>query len=424
MKFVSRSVDLISLIRSSRRSNSKMISINRPWLSDEEKKEILMVLDEGILTSPALKGGKRVQEFESLLRSYLNIKHVIAVNSGTSALLAALLALELKEGDEVLLPSFTFVASANSVVAAGGTPVFVDINKVDYTIDIGDLATKITKSTRAIMPVHLYGHPADMDEIFELAKSNSIEVIEDACQSLGSEYRKRQTGTIGSMGCFSMYASKVLTSGEGGAITTDDDLLADRLRMIRNHGMVEGYDTRIFGLNLRLPEISAAIAKGQMKKLNEMLERRRSNANLLNDMLTHSDADGFTTPTEPEDGHKKFNWYLYTVAIDSQQSEDRISKSGQPNYGDDRDLIKDKMINAAKIGVAVYYDPPVHLTPYYNELVQSRLSNQIQKIPNNLKTTEWASKHVLSLPVHPLLSAQDIEYIANSFKSAKENIKK
>jgi perosamine synthetase len=417
-------VDLISLIRSSRRSNSKMIPINRPWLSDEEKKEVLMVLDEGILTSPALEGGKRVQEFESLLRSYLNIKHVIAVNSGTSALLAALLALGLKEGDEVLLPSFTFVASANSVVAAGGIPVFVDINKVDYTIDIGDLATKITERTRAIMPVHLYGHPADMDEVFELAKSNSLEVIEDACQSLGSEYRKRQTGTIGSMGCFSMYASKVLTSGEGGAITTDDDLLADRLRMIRNHGMVEGYDTRIFGLNLRLPEISAAIAKGQMKKLNEMLERRRSNANLLNDTLTHSDADGFTTPTEPEDGHKKFNWYLYTVAIDSQQSEDRICKSGHPTYDDDRDLIKDKMTNAAKIGVAVYYDPPVHLTPYYNELVQSRLSNQIRKIPNNLKTTEWASKHVLSLPVHPLLSAQDIEYIANSFKSSKENIKK
>ena len=186
-----------------------MIPINRPWLSDEEKKEILMVLDEGILTSPALEGGKRVQEFESLLRSYLSIKHVIAVNSGTSALLAALLTLGLKEGDEVLLPSFTFVASANSVVAAGGTPVFVDITKADYTIDIKDLATKITKRTRAIMPVHLYGHPADLDEILELAKSNSLEIVEDACQSLGSEYRKRQTGTIGSMGCFSMYASKV-----------------------------------------------------------------------------------------------------------------------------------------------------------------------------------------------------------------------
>jgi perosamine synthetase len=401
-----------------------MIPINRPWLSDEEKKEILKVLDEGILTSPALEGGKRVREFESLLRSYLNIKHVIAVNSGTSALLAALLALGLKEGDEVLLPSFTFVASANSVVAAGGTPVFVDINKADYTIDIKDLATKITNRTRAIMPVHLYGHPADLDEIFEIAKSDSIQIVEDACQSLGSEYRKRQTGTIGSMGCFSMYASKVLTSGEGGAIVTEDDQLADRLRMIRNHGMVEGYDTRVFGLNLRLPELSAAIAKGQMKKLSEMLEKRRNNANLLTDLLSHPNIDGFTTPTEPEDGHKKFNWYLYTVALDGRQSETKNIGSDLSDYADARDLIKDEMANTAKIGVAVYYDPPVHLTPYYKELVRSRLPDQNREKPNNLKTTEWASKHVLSLPVHPLLSTQDIEYIANSFKSAKENIRK
>lgn len=398
-----------------------MIPINRPWLSDEEKNEILAVLDEGILTSPAMEGGKRVQEFESLLRDYLSVKHVIAVNSGTSALLAALLALELKEGDEVLLPSFTFVASANSVVAAGGSPVFVDINKADYTIDIRDLATKITKKTRAIMPVHLYGHPADLDEIFELAQSNSLDVIEDACQSLGSEYKRRQTGTMGSMGCFSMYASKVLTSGEGGAIVTYSDQLADRLRMIRNHGMVEGYDTRVFGLNLRLPEVSAAMAKGQMKKLNEMLRKRRDNADLLTDLLTRSASGGFTTPTEPEDGHKRFNWYLYTVALDEQQAENEIKTSNHPGK---RDLIKVEMTNTAKIGVAVYYDPPVHLTPYYRELVHVRLPNHIQENPNNLKNTEWASKHVLSLPVHPLLSAQDIEYIANSFKSAKENTTK
>jgi dTDP-4-amino-4,6-dideoxygalactose transaminase len=401
-----------------------MIPINRPWLSDEEKNEMLMVLDEGILTSPALEGGKRVQEFEFLLRRYLSIKHVIAVNSGTSALLAALLALGLKEGDEVLLPSFTFVASANSVVAAGGTPVFVDINKADYTVNVKDLARKITKKTRAIMPVHLYGHPADLDEIGELANSNSLEIVEDACQSLGSEYRKRQTGTFGSMGCFSMYASKVLTSGEGGAITTDDDLLADRLRMIRNHGMVEGYDTRVFGLNLRLPEICAAIAKGQMKKLDEMLEKRRNNAKLLTDLLSHSEVDGFTTPVEPDDGHKKFNWYLYTVAIGSRQTEDKINTPDVLDHTEHRDLIKEEMVNIAKVGVAVYYDPPVHLTPYYRELVRSRLPNQIRGMPNNLKTTEWASKHVLSLPVHPLLSAEDIEYIANSFKSARQNLKK
>jgi perosamine synthetase len=399
-----------------------MIPINKPWISDEEKKEILMVLDEGVLTSPAMEGGKRVQEFESLLKNYLNIKHVIAVNSGTSALLAALLTLELKKGDEVLLPSFTFVASANSVVAAGGIPVFVDINKRDYTMDVGDLQTKITKRSRAIMPVHLYGHPADMNEILELANSKSLEIIEDACQSLGSSYRKKQTGTIGSMGCFSMYASKVLTSGEGGAITTEDDQLADRLRMIRNHGMVEGYDTKVFGLNLRLPEISAAIAKGQMKKLNVMLDKRKNNANLLTDLLTHLNIDGLKMPSEPEDGHKKFNWYLYTVALDNSITEDKLYTHNASTHDSSRDMLKDKMTNVDNIGVTVYYDPPVHRTPFYHDLIKSHHHHQFEEIPNNLRITEWASKHVLSLPVHPLLTAKDIEYIANSLKSATKNI--
>ncbi|MGI0042610.1 MAG: DegT/DnrJ/EryC1/StrS family aminotransferase, partial [Nitrososphaeraceae archaeon] len=147
-------------------------------------------------------------------------------------------------------------------------------------------------------------------------------------------------------------------------------------------------------------------------------------ANLLTDLLTRSDFDGLITPTEPEDGHKKFNWYLYTVALDGQKAKDKINTSDPLDYASTRDLIKDKMANNAKIGVAVYYDPPVHLTPYYKELVQTRLPNQAQEIPNNLRTTEWASKHVLSLPVHPLLSVRDIEYVANSFISAKENLKK
>ena len=137
------------------------------------------------------------------------------------------------------------------------------------TIDVSRFKAKITKKSKAIIPVHLYGHPSDMDEIIELANKHSLDLIEDACQSLGSVYKKKQTGTLGIMGCFSLYASKVLTCGEGGAIATNNDNLADKLKMIRNHGMVEGYDTRIFGLNLRLPELSAAIAKAQMNKLHK-----------------------------------------------------------------------------------------------------------------------------------------------------------
>jgi perosamine synthetase len=381
-----------------------MIAINKPWMGPEEKDEVLRVLDEASLTSAARDGGKRVKDFESLMKNYLRqTKHVLAVNSGTSALHAALLALDVKQGGEVLLPSFTFVATANAVVAAGAKPVFVDVKRNDFTIDAYDLKAKITQRTKAIIPVHLYGHPCDMDEISEIASKNSIPIIEDACQSLGSIYKGKQTGTLGTMGCFSLYASKVLTSGEGGAITTNDDTLADKLKMIRNHGMVEGYDTRIPGLNMRLPEISAAIAKAQMKKLNKMLELRRRNASIMTELLASSVAErrnGEKKQEQGDDGNgivsipvesdqKRYNWYLYTIVL-----------------AKDRDLIRDSL-NSHQIGATVYYDPPVHKTPYYD----SNLSS-------DLPDTDWCAKHVLSLPVHPLVSEQEIQNIADNLKSA------
>jgi perosamine synthetase len=371
-------------------TNMSMISINKPWLDEEERREVMSVLDENALTTAAHDGGKRVRDFESYLRDYLRVKHVIAVNSGTSALHAALLAAGVKQGDEVLLPSFTFVATANSVVASGAKPIFVDINREDYTIDVSDLRAKITKNSKAIIPVHLYGHVSDMDEIIELAAEYSIDIIEDACQSLGSTYMKKQTGTLGLMGCFSLYASKVVTCGEGGAVTTNDDNLGDMLKMIRNHGMVEGYDTRTFGLNLRLPELSAAIAKVQMKKLTKMLELRRRNAELLTKLLLPI-ADRTQLKLPQENKKKKFNWYLYTVAFERNNV---------------RDTIKDKMIKD-KIGATVYYDPPVHKTPYYEKIISSDA---------NLTNTNWASEHVLSLPVHPLITERDIERIENSLE--------
>jgi perosamine synthetase len=368
-----------------------MISINKPSIGEEERNEIRSVLDENALTSSAKDGGKRVRDFESLLRDYLKAKHVIAVNSGTASLYAALLAADVKQGDEVLLPSFTFVATANSVVAAGAKPIFVDINMQDYTVDVSDLKTKITSKSKAIIPVHLYGHPSEMDEIIELAEKHSLHIIEDACQSLGSIYKKKLTGTLGMMGCFSLYASKVLTCGEGGAVATNNDNLADKLKMIRNHGMVEGYDTRILGLNLRLPELSAAIAKAQMSKLQKMLDSRRKNAELLTKLLFPIvDKSNIRLPEETDE--KKFNWYLYTVAFQN---------NGQ------RDQVKERMIND-KIGVTVYYDPPVHKTPYYETLPPLT--------KNNLSKTNWASEHVLSLPVHPFVTEQDIERIAQSIR--------
>src|ERR671920_571247 len=373
-------------------TNMTMIPINKPWLDEEERREVMSVLDENALTTAAHDGGKRVRGFESNLKDYLEVKHVIAVNSGTAALHAALLAAGVKQGDEVLLPSFTFVATANSVVAAGAKPIFVDVNREDYTIDVSDLRAKITKNSKAIIPVHLYGHISDMDEIIELATEHSMDIIEDACQSLGSTYKKKQTGTFGLMGCFSMYASKVLTSGEGGAITTNDDNLADNLKMIRNHGMVQGYDTRIFGLNLRLPELSAAIAKIQMKKLTKMIELRRQNAELLTKAFLPI-ADRTQVKLPQEDEEKKYNWYLYTIALERNNV---------------RDKIKDKMIKN-KIGATVYYNPPIHKTPYYEKMISPEA---------NLTNTNWASEHVLSLPVNALITLPDIERVADRFNSA------
>ncbi|MEW6603166.1 MAG: DegT/DnrJ/EryC1/StrS family aminotransferase [Thermoproteota archaeon] len=365
-----------------------MIPINKPWIGEEEKREVVNVLEENALTTAARDGGKRVRDFELQMKNYLKTKHVISVNSGTAALQAALMAVGIKQGDEVLLPSFTFVATANAVVAAGGKPVFVDIKKDNYTIDMSDLKSKITKKSKVVIPVHLYGHPSDMDEISELAKKHSIDIIEDACQSLGSTYKKKQTGTFGTMGCFSMYASKVLTAGEGGAVSTDSDELADKLKMIRNHGMVEGYDTKVLGLNLRLPELSAAVAKVQMQKLDKMLQIRRRNAEMLNKLLFLSaKKHGVKLPEETPD--KMFNWYLYTVA-----------------FKQDRDGIKEKLVKN-NIGATVYYNPPVHKTPYYLQLAPG----------TRLSGTEWSAEHVLSLPVHPHVSESDVEHIANSLKA-------
>ena len=351
------------------------VPINVPVIDREEINEVRSVLLEKSLTSAANSGGRRVQEFEKLLASFVKSRYAIAVNSGTAALQAALYALDVKKGDEVLLPSFTFVATANAVMSVGAKPVFVDILKENYTMYPNDLRKKITKKSIAIIPVHLYGNIAYMDEISEIAGKYNLEVIEDAAQSLGSTFKGKHSGTFSKLGCFSMYAAKVVTSGEGGAIVTNDRSLFERLRKIRNHGMLHGYDTRILGLNLRLPEINAAIAKIQMKKIHKLLERRRENARVLSELL--SDLD-ITIPHERLG--ERVNWYLYTIAI---KNRNKVMRE----------------LNSKGIGAAAYYSVPVHKTPLYNKKL-------------NLPVTEWAASSVLSLPVHPLVNKENLFHIS------------
>jgi len=198
------------------------ISINTPNINSDEIREVKHVLLEKSLTSSSFDGGAHVQQFEKLVSKFVKSKFTIAVNSGTSALQASLYALDVKSGDEVLVPSFTFVATANSVKAVGAKPVFVDILKENYTMDPDDLRKKVTKRTKAIIPVHLYGHIAYIEEIIEVAKKNNLKIIEDSSQSLGSKFKQKHSGTFSNLGCFSFYGTKVMTSGEGGAIVTDE----------------------------------------------------------------------------------------------------------------------------------------------------------------------------------------------------------
>ena len=362
------------------------IPINKPMLGVEEKRAVDSVLASGKLTDASFEGGPFVRELESKVAKLLGAKNVVAVNSGTAALHTVLLAMGIKQGDEVIVPSFTFVATANVVLACGATPVFVD-TKEDYNMDPVEFEKALTARTKAVIPVHLYGYPADMDEIREIAAKRSVSIIEDAAESLGATYAGKQTGTLSDAGCFSMYATKVVTSGEGGAISTSDDGLAEKLRLVRNHGMVHGYDTRHLGLNYRLPEIGAAIASVQTDRLPGFLLGRARNVAYLKERLGGIDGADFTQKAEG----RTHVYYLYTLFL--RRNRDRILAS----------------LNSAGIGAAVYFKTPVHMTPLYSELGHSK---------KRLRHTEDASEHVVSLPVHPGLGESEMERVADGFEAA------
>ena len=343
-----------------------------------------------MLTDATFAGGKNVQEFERKLAKLVGARHAVAVNSGTAALQTSLMAYNVKEGDEVILPAFTFEATANVVIACSAKPVFADV-QADYTIDPADVRRKVTGRTRAIIPVHLYGYPVDLDEVRDVARANSVRVIEDAAESLGAEYKGVQTGFTDDAGCFSLYATKVITSGEGGAITTNDDALAEKLRMMRNHGMKDGYDTRILGYNFRMPEVAAAIAAVQMDRLPGFIEARRRNARTLNELL--SGVKGATMRQSKED--RKHIWYLYTLHIEK-----------------GRDKVHDRL-RANNVGAAIYWKTPVNRMPLYEGMGFGGM---------DLPGVYDASDKVLSLPVHPGVTDEELHYIADQLKAALKEV--
>jgi len=359
-----------------------MIPIAKPMMGEEEKRAVLEVLDSGMLAQ-----GPRVEKFEQAFAEMCGVRFAVATSSGTTALHTSLMTHGIGESDEVITSSFTFIASANSILYTGAKPVFVDIDARTYNIDPAKIEAAINNKTKAIMPVHLFGLSCDMGAIMDLVKKHNLILIEDACQSHGATYKGKKVGSFGT-GTFSLYPTKNMTSAEGGMITTDDEKFAGECRIIRQHGMRQRYYHDDLGFNFRMSDVHAAIGHEQLKKLPRFNEARQRNAAFLSKHL-----EGVVVPTVPKGCEHVY--HQYTVRVP----------------GGKRDALIEHLKNNG-IGCGVYYPVPVHKQNYYLKELGYK-----QTLPE----TERASAEVLSLPVHPGLSPADLESIVgavNEFMAA------
>jgi dTDP-4-amino-4,6-dideoxygalactose transaminase len=362
-----------------------LIPINKPSMDEAEVQAVLEVMRKGPLTN-ALGAGPKVLEFEKSFAQFAGAKHAIAVNTGTAALHAAVMAVGVRRDDEVILPSFTFVATAEAVVLAGGKPVFADIDPQTYDLSPQAVEKALTKKTKAILPVDLYGYSADMKPLREIAEEHNLGLVEDAAQAHGATYAGKPAGAFSDAACWSLYASKNMMTGEGGVITTDDDQMNETLRMIRTHGEKAKYASLMLGSNYRMTEIEAAIGNMQMQKLPTFLAKRRKNAEQLTKILKKSKR--LVLPSESKD--RLHSWYLYTARLkDGTEAE------------------RNKLLEELKkkgIGAEAYYVNPVHTMPFYRENYPGPA----------LPETEKAAKQVFSLPIHPAVTEEEVKFIGET----------
>ncbi|MFO7791588.1 MAG: DegT/DnrJ/EryC1/StrS family aminotransferase [Candidatus Saliniplasma sp.] len=341
-----------------------------PLIEEEEKSAVQEVLESGQIAS-----GPKVEEFEDDFSEYIGVEHSIALNSGTSALISSLLAAGVGKGDEVIVTPYSFVSSVTSVILVGAEPVFVDISYDTLCIDPDRIEDSIDEKTKAIIPVHLYGQPADMSRINEIAEEKDLVVLEDSCQAHGAEYEGRKVGGMGDVGCFSFYATKNMMSGEGGMVTTDDEEIAEKIRMIREHGRTDDGDGyKMPGYNFMMTDVEAALGIEQLKKLDDINEKRRKNANILHDGLeSEEEAGKLERPLEAEG--TKHVYHQYALKLGEEKRE--------------------RVVNAmrkAGMGVREGYQRPI----YKEEAVDKDIE---------LPMAEKACKEVVWLPVHPQLEA-------------------
>lgn len=358
-----------------------MIPVTVVKMGPDEEELVLKVLRSGMLAQ-----GPVVAEFEELFAAIHHVKHAIAVNNGTTALIAALEVLDLAPGDEVITTPFTFVATLNAILSAGATARFADIGD-DYNMRPALAKELINERTRVLMPVHLYGLPVDVDLFEALAASTGLQIVEDAAQSVGAGYRDRTVGASG-MACFSLYATKNISTGEGGVVTTDDDHLADRLRLLRNQGMRARYQYEMAGNNYRLTDLAAAVGLPQLRRLGSIVSQRQHNAALLSQGLAGI-AGLIPPPPVPDDRQHVYHQYTIRLTTDAKLSRDAFVEA----------------LAERGVGSGVYYpklvfdydcyrdDPRVHVDP----------------VPN----AELIAGQVVSLPVHPHLQPGDTDRIVS-----------
>jgi perosamine synthetase len=362
-----------------------MIPIAKPLIGEEEKTAVMNVLNSGMLAS-----GPRTEEFEKKFAEYVGTKYAIATTSGTTALHLGLLALGVTRGDEVILPAFSFIATANIPLFCDAVPVFCDVDPKTFNIDPEKIEKLITKKTKAIMPVHLYGQAVDVQPIQEIAEKHGVHVVGDACQAHGAVYDGKMVGSFGDAECFSFYPTKNMTTGEGGMVTTNNDELAELMISLRNHGREKtkwGYEHGRLGYNYRMTDIGAAIGLEQLKKLPKNIEMRQKNAQYLDVHL-----NGVEIPyVIPKAKHA---YHQYTV---KSKNRDALTQNLKKN----------------EIGFGIYYPQPLHTYTHLKKYAHK-----------DLKISEALGNEVVSLPVHPALTSQDLERIVKVVNVASQHLYK
>lgn len=362
-----------------------MIPIANPSLGLEEKEAVLQVLSSGQIAQ-----GEQVATFERNFAQSFHVQEAIAVSSGTAALHLALLAHHIGPGDEVITTAFSFAATANVILLVGATPVFVDIEPDTYNIDPALVEAAITPRTKAILPVHLYGNPCDMGRLLPLAEAHHLVIIEDACQAHAANIHGHPVGGFGT-GCFSFYATKNMTTGEGGMVTTNDSALAERIRLLRSHGQKERYQHIELGYNLRMTDIQAAMGVVQLGRLEHFTERRIANAAYITEQLRGA----LQTPVARA-GHRHV-YHQYTIQVPPSANRAEWMAS----------------LRTQGIGTAIHYPIPIHQQPFYRAHPELfRCVDATSTTASPLPVTERCAQQVLALPVHPNLSQPDLTTIA------------